>query len=346
MKSVTFCMIFVLVATCCWAQAGQSAANQVGSTVIPAGTTITVHLTNIIDSSKPGNGQFAGVVKNAVTAGSFQIPAQSPALVKLIPSGTGNPRTWTLSLVSVTANGQTTLVNGSSPSFDVIGSVVGGATNTAVKTLGGALGGLGIKQPKAPPQPPAPVPAATGTRVYVPANSDVRFVVANATPPNQAGGASSGQQVSGGAATPAASGQTVPGQTQPTANQPAQTGQQQSAGSSTVVYENIQYTLQQCQKQAPHIICSFQITNLGGTDAKLGFGQGSYYIDQAGNRVNVSARSIANCAGFGWCQLLPGVAMAGKFEFTDEDGHATTLVRLQIEQNRKPVAQFTQVAIQ
>ncbi|HEY7392932.1 MAG TPA: hypothetical protein VH640_30710 [Bryobacteraceae bacterium] len=38
--------------------------------------------------------------------------------------------------------------------------------------------------------------------------------------------------------------------------------------------------------------------------------------------------------------------MAGRFEFLDEGGRATQLVRLQIYQDGKAVAQFTNVPVQ
>jgi hypothetical protein len=42
-----------------------------------------------------------------------------------------------------------------------------------------------------------------------------------------------------------------------------------------------------------------------------------------------------NCGGFGRCQLLPGIAMSGRFEFVDEGGSARQLVGLQIEEDNK-----------
>jgi hypothetical protein len=261
--------------------------------------------------------------------------------VRLVPNGTGNSRTWTLLLVSVTANGQTISVNGASPSFDAMGTAVGAATTKANAVISG-IRLPGQKQPPPPKQAatPAVTPSLAGARIYVPGGSDVRFALANPTSTQTGGGAANG----GGASTV---GNSTGGGTPPPPPPPQPVPpQQQAAGSSTVTYENIQYTLQGCQKQAPHIICSIQITNLGATDTRLSGGQGSYYFDQLGNRVSASARSIANCAGWGWCQLPPGIAMAGKFEFTDEDGRATTLVRLQINQTGKEVARFTQVPVQ
>jgi hypothetical protein len=114
---------------------------------------------------------------------------------------------------------------------------------------------------------------------------------------------------------------------------------------SAVLYENIQYELQSCAREAPHIVCTLQITNLNATDARLGGGSASYFIDQSGNRVGASNRSIANCVGWRACELVPNLATAARFEFLDQGSASTTLTRLLIVQNGKPVAQFTNVAV-
>jgi hypothetical protein len=198
--------------------------------------------------------------------------------------------------------------------------------------------------------------------VYVPAGSEVQFVIAQSPQTATAGGTAAPAAATNTvpaqpsatatntvpAQPPATATSTVPAQPSATATStvPAQPSATASTpGSSTVVYENIQYQLQNCQREAPHIICQVQITNLGGADAYLVGGQGTYYFDQAGNKVGASNRAIANCAGWGRCQLPPGIAMAGRFEFLDVQGHATQLVRLQIVQSAKAVAQFTQVPV-
>jgi hypothetical protein len=335
---------------------GQGVLNQArGSLPGGAATQITVHFNNLVDSSRPG--QMSAVVKSPATFGNTQIPAGAPAAVRLVVAGAGNPRMWTLSLTSVNVNGQMVAVNGTSPSFDAVGTVMGGAVSKAGSVLGSALGGR--QQPKQQPKQPATqtvTPSTSGQRVYVPAGSDVRFAVA-APATMQANNAT--QQGGGVVQDPGAAPATNPGQqVQPNAmgqQQPVQNpggtvapGQQGTPGasSSTVVYENIQYQLQGCQRQAPHIICNIQVTNLGANDAFPFGGNETYYIDQAGNRVGATARKFANCEGWGRCQLLPGVAVAGRFEFVDTDGRATQLVRLQIHQNRKPVAQFQMVPVQ
>jgi len=103
--------------------------------------------------------------------------------------------------------------------------------------------------------------------------------------------------------------------------------------------------LQGCQRQAPHIICNLTITNQRGGDIVMNGGGGAYYIDQSGNRVNAMMRSLANCIGFGPCQLVSGVAMASQWQFVDQDNVAKTLVRLEIHENGVAVAQFNNVPI-
>jgi hypothetical protein len=87
------------------------------------------------------------------------------------------------------------------------------------------------------------------------------------------------------------------------------------------------------------------VTNQRGGDLIMNGAGRAYYIDQSGNRVQAMMRSIANCVGWGPCQLVPNIAMAGQWQFIDQDNRATTLVRLQIAENGVPVAQFNNVPV-
>jgi len=344
MKSITFCAGLLLLAAGmapdALSQTGTAASGQLSGTAgsALAGAGITVHMPVAADSTKPPF-QYNATVKNQVTGQGLVVPAGAPALVKMYRNP-GNPPTFALSLVSLTVNGQTIAVSGGSPSFSYIGAVAGAATSAVSSTIGGILN-RGAKP--AAPKPVAVTPAVSGSRVFVPAGSDVTFAIAQ-TP-------QTAQTSQPGQTPPPAPGSTpppAPGSTPPPAPSTNSTPPQQQStvpGSTTVVYENIQYVLQGCKRQAPHIICNIQITNQRAADAWLSRGQGSYYVDQAGNRVGASNRGIANCGGWANCQLLPGIAMAGRFEFVDEEGHATTLKRLSIEQSGKAVAQFTDVPV-
>ena len=110
------------------------------------------------------------------------------------------------------------------------------------------------------------------------------------------------------------------------------------------MWENIQYQLDGCKRQAPHSVCTVKITNLGASDATL-IGGKTYYVDQAGDRVGVAEQKVANC-NLGRCDALPNLTMAGQFIFNDEDGQASELVRLQLANHRGAVAQFTHVPVQ
>jgi hypothetical protein len=253
--------------------------------------------------------------------------------MRLIQNVSTNPHTWTLELTLLAVNGQAVPVSGGSPILQLVGSIPGAVSGTASNALNGILGRAGAKQQKSTPSTQNVMPAVSGTRVFVPAGSDVTFVVAQNTQQTQSVQTTQVGQTTQPGQTTQSMQTTQPGQTTPSSN-------------TTVVYENIQYQLQSCQREAPHIICQIQITNLGSADAYLNGGQGSYYVDQAGNKVGASFRKIANCAGWGNCQLLPGVAMAGRFEFMDQEGHSTQLVRLLIGENGKAVAQFAGVPVQ
>lgn len=303
-----------------------SASAALSQNPLANGTRVTIAMVDSITTLNLGASYSATVSMGL--PGSANVPQGSPAVVKVVQN-TGYPVTYSLQLASLNINGQTTAVNGGSPVLNAAGTAINNASTNASNALGNAVNHMfGGKQPQA--KPAANVnrtPSVSGTRIFVPSGSSVMFTLASALP--------------------AQTGQTAQGQ--PAAAGPNNTTQTTSAGtvatSSTVVYEQIQYQLTGCQRQSPHIVCSVTVTNLRGGDAMLNGGGGAYYIDQSGNRVNASARSLANCAGWGWCQLLPNIAMAGKWEFVDQDNHATTLVRLQIAEDGKPVAQFNQVPV-
>jgi hypothetical protein len=332
---------------------GQSPLSQVGGLAgLPgAGARISVTLASAIDSNSAGGGQYAATVKNAANLGNLQIPAGASAVVKLVAGG--QARTWTVVLASIAAGGQTIAVSGGSPALGA-GSATAAASNAVQNKLKGLLGGGKQTQPAAA----SPIrPSVMGARVYLPAGSEVVFTgvqspAAGAAPAQQAAiaqqnagppTAEASAPVAQGAPTaqgpPTAQGQTGPLQSDPT---PAPA----TASAATVVYENMRYQLQGCQREAPHIVCRIQITNLNNADVFPNDGQGTYYIDQTGARHNATLRRIANCVGWGQCQVVPNIAMAGSYEFLDEQGQTTQLVRLQIHLSGKAVAQFTNVPIQ
>jgi hypothetical protein len=294
--------------------------------VLANGTRVTIAMVDSITTLNLGASYSATVSMGL--PGSANVPQGSPAVVKVVQN-TGYPATYSLQLASLNINGQTTAVSGGTPVLNAAGTAVNNASMNANNALGNAVNrmfGGGKSQPK----PAANVnrtPSVSGTRIFVPAGSSVMFTLTSALPTQAAQGQPGAAGPNGTAQPTGAAGANV-------------------AGSTTVVYEQIQYQLTGCQRQSPHIVCSVTVTNLRGGDAVLNGAGGAYYIDQSGNRVMASMRSLANCAGWGPCQLLPNIAMAGKWEFIDQDNHATTLVRLQIAEDAKPVAQFNQVPVQ
>jgi hypothetical protein len=304
---------------------------------------VMVTMVDAVDSSAGGvaGRQFRATVARAFGAGSATVAQGASATVGLVQNGA----TFSLALTSVVANGQAMAVNGTSPTLGTLGGLKGTVTNSPTvqsltNTFGGlsSIGGFGRKQTAKQQQPASAnnqvQPSAAGARVYVPAGTAVSFRLVQNTqtaPATQ----NSAPGIGAGAAPVVPAGGMA---TTPVLNT--------APSSNSVLYENILYQLQGCQRQAPHIICNVQITNQRAVDAFLSGGQGTYYVDQAGNKVGTSSRKIANCIGFGNCQLLPGVAMAGSFEFVDEEGHATSLVRLLVAQSGKAVAQFNNVPIQ
>ncbi len=347
MQRLTSVLLFVLSA------AGTSAGAQVAGVQLPgsagslpAGTRVTVQMTDSVTATNP-TAQYNGSVLNLMDVAGFTVPAGTPAVVKVV-TNPGKTPSYSLALVSLVVNGQSTPVSGGAPTVSAVGNMMNSASNVVNATLANLMSGNPKSHQKAAP---AQKPAVTGTKLYVPTGTAVMFTLAGVTQlpkapqtasatggstPPAAGGPSAGGVAS--SSPPPAAGPSVPA----AANASGATG----SSSSTVVYESIQYQLTACQREAPHIICQLQITNMRAVDAQLNGAGGTYYVDQSGNKVGASNRSIANCIGYGWCQLLPGIAMAGRFEFMDEEGHATTLVRLLIAENGKPVAQFSGVPIQ
>jgi hypothetical protein len=267
-----------------------------GISGLNGGARASVQMVDPVDSNAAASGRFRAAIKDAFVYGNLQVPAGSTAIVTLVAMSAGNTRTYTVSLVSLVVNGQTVAVAGASPTLaggslgKGRGSVLGGGTGTSATGV---------------------TPTATGTRVYLPAGTQITFVLPPATPPANG----------------------------------------QPAVAAAVVYENVQYQLQSCQREAPHIVCQIQITNLGTADLELGGGEQTYYVDQSGDKEMATSRKIANCMGWGICQLLPGIAMAGRIEFMDQDGRATSLARLQLWENMvrigaKAVAQFSNVPVQ
>ena len=300
-----------------------------------AGTRVTVQMVDSVYTTSAATLHNA-TVTSAVNGTNLTVPAGAAAIVKVVANA-GTPRTYSLALTSLAVNGQMMAVSGGSPSLSSIGAMTTSASDAVGSAVKGAVNAKGRKAP-APKPAAAKTPSASGTTVYVPAGSDVAFVLAGSAAQSTA--AAAAPKTTPATATPTPAAATTPAA--PTTPAAASTT---PATSSTVVYENVQYQLQSCQREAPHIVCQIQITNQRGTDVKLNGAGGTYYVDQSGNKVNASARSIANCVGNAACQLLPNIAMAGRWEFIDADGHATTLTRLLIAENGKPVAQFTNVPI-
>lgn len=302
-----------------------SASAALAQNPLANGTRVTVAMVDSITILNLGASYSATVSMGL--PGSANVPQGSPAVVKVVQN-TGYPVTYSLQLAALNINGQTTAVNGGSPVLNAAGTAFNNASNNASNAVGNAVNRMFGGGKQAQPKPAANVnrtPSVSGTRIFVPSGTSVMFTLAAPLPAQTAQG-------------------------QPATTNPTGATQATSAGavatSSTVVYEQIQYQLGGCQRQSPHIVCSVTVTNLRGGDAMLNGAGGAYYIDQSGNRVNASMRSLANCAGWGPCQLLPNIAMAGKWEFVDQDNHALTLVRLQIAEDGKPVAQFNQVPVQ
>ncbi|HZS59664.1 MAG TPA: hypothetical protein VFA43_10365 [Gemmatimonadaceae bacterium] len=295
-----------------------------GATGLTNGTKVTIQMLDSVTTLNTG-ATYSAQVSQAIVGSSTNIPGGTPAVVKVVQN-TGYPATYSLALVSLSINGTPTPVSGSMPVLNKIGTAVNGASDA----LGSAVGNLFNKQKNQPKAPRPPAASVAGVRIYVPVNSAVMFTLTSA--PMQS---AQGQPAAGGATSVA----------QPVQQTPAATGMNTAPGSNTVTYLQVQYVLQGCTRQAPHIICNLTITNQRGGDIVMNGGGGAYYIDQAGNRVNAMMRSLANCVGFGPCQLVPGVAMASQWQFVDQDNLAKTLVRLEIHENGVAVAQFNNIPV-
>jgi hypothetical protein len=331
MRRTSFAVASLFLSATAVAQTAQQSNGSIGSTVLGAtgltnGTKVTIQMLDSVTTLNLG-ATYNAQVSQALVGASTNIPGGSPAVVKVV-ANTGYPVTYSLALVSLTVNGQATAVSGGMPVLNKVGT----AANGAGDALGNAVGNIFNKQKNQPKAPPRPATAVSGTRIYVPSNSAVIFTLTSAVPTQNA----QGQPAAG-----AAPGVAQPGQ--PVA-QPA-TGAPAAATYNTVVYAQVQYQLTGCQRQSPHIICNVTVTNQRGGDLIMNGAGGAYFIDQSGNRVMADMRSLANCVGWGACQLVPNIAMAGQWQFMDQDNHATTLVRLQIHENGVPVAQFNNVPV-
>lgn len=335
---------------------------------------VSVQSLQVIDSTKSASGtQFQGKTLSAVTtAQGTSIPAGTPATMQLQQNAVGGSVTWTLVLISPVAGTQAS---------------VGGALNSVTSQVGnlGNLGGLNLPtfgrkktaQSTTTQGQTPPANNAAGSKVYVAANGQVRFLLnqsgagtntsanpaqVSQTPgqgrlagltsalnggpqnPNNAAGTAPGSaSVLPPGATPV-NGAGNPGTVSPLQPQSSPSLSTQ-AGSSTVVWGNVQYVLQGCQRQAPHILCQVQLTNLATADATLLTNAASYFVDQAGNKVDLRGATLANCNLLRGCLALSGLPMVGSFEFLDEDSKSTRLIRLQIQTRTGPV-QFTNVQVQ
>ncbi|HSY83135.1 MAG TPA: hypothetical protein VK807_15350 [Gemmatimonadaceae bacterium] len=331
MRRTSFAFASLFLTATAVAQTAQQSNGSIGSTVLGAtgltnGTKVTIQMLDSVTTLNLG-ATYNAQVSQALVGSSTNIPGGSPAVVKVV-ANTGYPATYSLALVSLTVNGQATAVSGGMPVLNKVGTAVNGAGDA----LGNAVGNIFNKQKNQPKAPPRPAAAVSGTRIYVPSNSAVIFTLTSAVPTQNA----QGQPAAGAAPGVAQPGQPV---AQPAPGAPA------AATSNTVVYAQVQYQLTGCQRQSPHIICNVTVTNQRGGDLMMNGAGGAYFIDQSGNRVMADMRSLANCVGWGACQLVPNIAMAGQWQFMDQDNHATMLVRLQIHENGVPVAQFNNVPV-
>jgi len=331
MRRTSFAFASLFLTATAVAQTAQQSNGSIGSTVLGAtgltnGTKVTIQMLDSVTTLNLG-ATYNAQVSQALVGSSTNIPGGSLAVVKVV-ANTGYPATYSLALVSLTVNGQATAVSGGMPVLNKVGTAVNGAGDA----LGNAVGNIFNKQKNQPKAPPRPAAAVSGTRIYVPSNSAVIFTLTSAVPTQNA----QGQPAAGAAPGVAQPGQPV---AQPAPGAPA------AATSNTVVYAQVQYQLTGCQRQSPHIICNVTVTNQRGGDLMMNGAGGAYFIDQSGNRVMADMRSLANCVGWGACQLVPNIAMAGQWQFMDQDNHATMLVRLQIHENGVPVAQFNNVPV-
>jgi hypothetical protein len=348
MHRTSFAVASLLFSVASFAQTAQQSNGSIGSTLLGAtgltnGTKVTIQMLDSVTTPNLG-ATYNAQVSQAIIASSTNIPGGTPAVVKVVQNS-GYPVTYSLALVSLTINGTPSQVSGGMPVLNKIGTAVNGASDA----LGTAVGNLFNKQKNQPKAPRPPAASVSGTRIYVPTNSAVMFTLTSGVPTQTAQGQPAAQPAAQPATTQPAMATQPAIATQPAMATPAATPTATAAtaapSSSTVVYAQVQYVLQGCQRQAPHIICNLTITNLRGGDLVMNGGGGAYYIDQSGNRVNAMMRSLANCVGFGPCQLLPNVAMASQWQFVDQNNVATKLVRLQIAENGVAVAQFSNVPV-
>jgi hypothetical protein len=313
---------------------------------------ISIQVTQAIDSTRAAAGtSFTGKVVNAVNAGGQSIQAGATA---------------TLTLTQTTVPGVSTGIWSLALTAPVSARCLGSSGGSGV---GGYLGGLGIPsgfggfgRKKAQNNTSSSsantannTVQTSGTKVFVPANTTIQCTMAQGGAPVTTSSTGVNQprvapvnQGQPAAVLPAATAAPTPSSPQNAFGrnrnqvQPGNAPGQQT--SSTVVWDNVQYALQGCHRQAPHIVCEVQITNLATADATLTANGASYYVDQIGNKVQLNNATVANCSLLRGCLAINGIAMPGKFVFLDENSQATTLVRLQIQARGGPI-QFSNVPV-
>ncbi len=298
---------------------------------------ITVQALQTIDSTKSASGaQFSGKLVSAVTTPQGTTLAAGTAAVMALQQ---NGATWSLALISP--------VTGTEMSIGGAASAATGIANQLGSQFGGlSLGGFGKKK-NTQSTTNSTTSSLSGARVYVAANSQVRFTMTQtAAAPAAVSGTPAAAQPAAlvNPAAPAAGQPAAATATPAAVSNPAANPATQTAGQTTVTFGGVQYVLQGCQRQAPHITCSIQMTNLNAADANFLTNRQTYFIDQSGNRIGLNNATLANCNLLGGCLALSGLPMAGSFVFVDEDSKSTQLVRLQIQTRAGPV-QFTNVPV-
>lgn len=298
-------------------------------------TTVSITFNTVIDSNL-GARVYSGSVVNGTTINGVSVPQGSTAMAMVQQSG----NTWTLKLVSIAASGQSIQITNSTPNL-----TAGKLTNIL---NGGGLGGIFGGGNKKGSTQAGPATSASGARVYIPVNTPVGFVGITTsnqqTQPQQQATSNPPASQNPDAKQVGATPQLVGGQnyTQPGAQQSIQAAQ---PGNSTVVFNNVQYQLTGCHREAPHIVCELQVTNQGAVDALL-FGSGrTGFVDQSGNTGHFESARIANCE-LGQCAMLPGIQMKARYVFMDDTGESRTLHRLNIFSRNEAVAQFSDVPVQ
>ncbi len=300
---------------------------------------VSVQMVDAVDSNAGGGRTFRATVATATTVAGVAVPQGSSATTTLQQTGNG----WTLALTSITANGQAI------PVTSTFASTRGGSlANSATSILNG--GGLPWQRSKSQPAAAnTPKIAASGARVYVPANTNVTFMVSAAAQQTAQNQPAQTVAQSTPTATPIAATPTAPVQASPMATSqalPQSNAPGAAPSSNAVIFGNTQYQLSGCHREAPHIVCELQVMNIGQVDSVLSGDPRTYFIDQSGNKGGVQSGTLANC-NLGRCPMLPQIAMKARYVFNDDTGESRTLVRLQIwAGGRSAVAQFNNVPVQ